>query len=396
MHLDPILPTLVGIALVMISLGLVSHVLKQPSIIGYLLAGIIVGPYVLGWVTDLDYVTRLGAFGVVLLLFFVGMEVSLPRLLSQWKIAVLGTLLQILLSVVCAWGLGLAFDWPLERSLLLGFVISLSSTAVVFKVLQDQNEMHTTVGQQATGILIAQDFAVIPMLIVVSVFGGQTPTAGEVTLQVVGGLLLFGLLAWLIRTPTVHMPFQRWLRADQELEVFVAFFLCFGLALLTGWMHLSAALGAFVAGIFISAARETSWVHERLEPFRIVFVALFFISVGMLVDLSFVWEHKLVISLFVLAAYLTNTFVNAFALRLLGQPWKTSLYAGAVLAQIGEFSFILAAVGAETGMISSFGYQITVAVIAISLLISPLWIAIARRLFSSPAASLPKPSTPSR
>ena len=155
---------------------------------------------------------------------------------------------------------------------------------------------------------------------------------------------------------------------------------CLGLSLLTGLAHLSTALGAFAAGILVTAAKETQWVHHALEPFRIIFVALFFVSVGLLVDLKFISDHLMQVLVLVIIVLIGNTLLNGMILRLLGYRWKESLYAGAILAQIGEFSFVLAAVGLANGIINDVAYQYTIATIALSLLISPFWILGARRV----------------
>ncbi len=380
MHLDPFLPLIVGASAVILLFGLILRKLKQPALIGYLLAGVLLGPNVLGLFTDINLLTRMGEFGVILLLFFVGMEISLPRLVAKWRIAVLGTLTQILISVACTYGIGMLLDWPLSRSILLGFVISLSSTAVVLKVLQDRKELDSEVGQDVTAVLLVQDLALVPMLIVVNFLGGTAPTVGEISLQLIGGLAILGLLAWLTVKRTFQLSITRFFRGDHELEVFSAFLFGFSLATLTGYIGLSAAVGAFVAGIVVTAAQETSWIHTRLEPFRVVFVALFFVSIGMLVDLNFVAQNALVIALLALAAIATNTLINGGIFRLLGLSWSHSFYAAAILSQIGEFSFVLAAVGLKAGMITVIGYQLAVAVIALTLLISPLWFSIAKRL----------------
>ena len=143
---------------------------------------------------------------------------------------------------------------------------------------------------------------------------------------------------------------------------------------------MSTALGAFVAGMLIGSARETQWVHTSLEPFRVIFVALFFVSIGMLVDLVFIKTYWLQITSLVIAVIVTNTFINAIIIRMLGDSWPDSLYSGCLLSQIGEFSFVLAAVGMQSNLISNHAYQLTVAIIAISLMLSPAWITIARRL----------------
>ena len=380
MHLDPILPTLVGALLAILLVGLILHRFKQPHVVAYLLTGIILGPHMIGLISDQHLIERLGAMGVVFLLFFIGMEVSPRKLIASWRIAVVGTTIQILLSVLCVWLLGKWLDWPLSRSILLGFVISLSSTAVVLKIMQDSGELETETGQNVLGVLLFQDMAIIPMLIVIGLMSGDVPDSQHITLQIIGGLLMLGLLAWLMMKDTVHLPLAKWLKGDHEMQIFAALIVCFGLSLITGLFGLSTALGAFVAGMLIGAARETRWVHSSLEPFRVIFVALFFVSIGMLVDLSFIKLHWLQITWLVIAVVITNTFLNAIIIRLLGDSWPDSLYSGALLSQIGEFSFVLAAVGLQAKLITSYGYQLTVAVIVLSLMLSPAWILLAKRV----------------
>ena len=170
-------------------------------------------------------------------------------------------------------------------------MISLSSTALVVSMLRQWGELETPAGSDALGILLVQDVAIVLMLITVGLLGSGAPSGAQVGLQVLGGLCVFGLVAHLVRGGGVVVPFGARLRADHELQVFAAFLLCFGCSALTGFLGLSTALGAFLAGLVVAAARETDWVHRSLEPFRVLFVALFFVSVGMLVDLTFLREH---------------------------------------------------------------------------------------------------------
>ena len=383
MHLDPILPKLVGVILAILVLGALLRLVRQPYAIGYLIAGVLLGPSVLGVIDDEASIQRLGAFGVVILLFFVGMEVSLQRLAERWKVALLGTLLQILGSLAFVGALGYFLDWPLPRIILLGFVISLSSTAIVIKLLQDWGELDTKIGQDVLAILIAQDLAIVPMLLTLQIMGGEEIGPGALALQIVGGLAFVGCLGWLVVKKEIRLPLGKALREDHELQVFTALIFCFGLALLTGFLGLSTALGAFLAGVVISTARETKWVTERMESFRVVFVALFFVSVGMLIDLEFVRQNAGVLALLLFGVLLTNTLLNAAILRGLGDRWRSGLYGGALLSQIGEFSFVLAAVGLQAQFVSTFAYQATVATIALTLMVSPFWVGIIRRLTRS-------------
>jgi CPA2 family monovalent cation:H+ antiporter-2 len=380
MHLDPALPTLVAIITVILLIGLSLQLVRQPQVIGYLLAGVAIGPFGFSLLTDADLAARLGGFGVVLLLFFVGMEVAPRQLISGWRIAVVGTLVQVALSVALVLPIGLWFDWPIERIILLGFVTSLSSTAVIIKLLQDSGELGLKVGQDVLGILLVQDLVVIPMLIVIGLLGGETPGWSVLGLQVFGSIAIVSALVWVLSRDEFHLPFGALLRSDHEIQVFAALLICLGMSLLTGMAHLSTALGAFAAGILVTAARETQWVHHALEPFRVIFVALFFVSVGILVDVTFIITHAMQVVLLVFVVLFGNTLLNGIILRFLGYRWRESLYAGAMLSQIGEFSFVLAAVGLTANIISAVAYQYTIAVIAVSLLLSPFWILAARRI----------------
>ena len=380
MHFDPIMLKLVGSLLIVMSVVMVVRALHQPHVMGYLLAGILLGPHVLALLSEQEMLARVGDIGVVLLLFFVGMETTPLKLMKNWRITFLGTAVQIggcifLISLVGWW-----LHWPLSRVLLIGFVISLSSTAVVLNYLRETHQLKAKIGQDALGILLAQDLALIPMLIVIGVMSGEKLDTGTLAVQSLGALLMLALLVWMTLSKYVHIPLGKRLRSDHELQVFFAFALCLGLALLTALFQLTSALGAFVAGMLVGGARETNWVHHRLEPFRVVFVAVFFVSIGTLVDVRFVLDNFGLVLALVIAVFFGNTVINATVLRLLGDPWRYSIYAGAHLAQIGEFSFVLAAVGVKNDLISGYGYQFAVAVIALSLLLSPAWISLIGRI----------------
>ncbi|MFT5291053.1 MAG: CPA2 family monovalent cation:H+ antiporter-2 [Planctomycetota bacterium] len=379
MHMHPLLPALVASILVVLLVGAIVRRFGQPHVIAYLLVGVVLGPAGMS-LFDGEAVALVGEFGVILLLFFVGMEVNLSRLVTGWRVSVVGTLLQIVFSIAAVAAIGLWFDWPWSRIVLVGFAISLSSTALVVTMLRQWKEMETEAGQDALGVLLVQDVALAPMLIIVGLLGGSTPSRSLLAMQLAGGIGIVLLVMTLVRKKTIRLPFGDLLRRDHELQLFGAFLLCFFFAWLTGVAGLSTALGAFVAGLVVASARETEWIHRNLEPFRVLFVAAFFVSVGMLVDLRFFSEHWQPILALVLAAFLTNTLINAGTLHALGRGWGTSVYVGALLSQIGEFSFILAAVGKDIGIMTDFGYQLVLSVIVGSLVLGPGWIAVLRPL----------------
>ncbi len=393
MHIDPALPVIVGVILAILLIGFVMRALRQPQIVGYLIAGLLIGPYGLGLLEDPDLIGRIGGIGLIVLLFFVGMEASPHSLLSRWRLAIFGVLLQVGITVAAVWLIALYLDWSWSKILILGFVISLSSTAVVLKLLKDWNELNTQTGQNVLVVLLAQDMALVPMIITVNMLGGSDVSNSELIAQLIGAILLIGIAAWVFTRDHIKLPFARKLTSDHELQVFAALLLCLSLALVSGELGLSTALGAFVAGLVVSSARETDWVHESLEPFRVVFVAAFFVSVGMLIDIEFVRNNLLHVTVLVVLIVILNTILNAAILRLLGSSWRRAGYAGALLSQIGEFSFILAALAHTEGLVPDEDYRLIVAVIAISLMLSPAWIALCKTLLGHPEGTPDRPRT---
>ncbi len=381
MHMDPAMPHIVGITLLILLVALVLKILKQPHVVAYLIAGMALGPWGLALIIDVDLINRLGAMGVVLLLFFVGMETDAKQLARNWRLAIVGTGLQVISSLGLVSVLGHFLDWPFERILLIAFVMSLSSTAVVIQLLQDKGLMTDRIGQGALSILLAQDMALIPMLIVLGMQGAGEVSGFTVIKQSIGTLLAVVLFALLVKAKQVRLPLGQWLKGDKELQVFAALGLCLGFALISGWFELSTALGAFLAGMLVGAAKETQWVHHTLEPMKVVFVALFFVSVGLLLNLNFLQQNLLLVLILVMVTLMGKTLLNSLILKGASYSWRESIVTGAMLSQIGEFSFVLTAVGFQAGMISDFGYQLALSVISITLLVSPLWIGIAERKF---------------
>lgn len=380
MHYDPILLQFTGALLVILATALLSRVLRQPHVVGYIVAGVLLGPSGFDFFKEYALVSRMGEIGVVLLLFFVGMETTPRQLAAGWRITVLGTSVQIAASVGLMLAVGTWLDWPIGRSVLMGFVISLSSTAVVLNYLRQTRRAKTKLGRDALGVLLAQDLALIPMLLVIGVLAGHDADGDVLALQGIGGVLAVALLVWMTTGRVVRLPLARVLRRDRELQVFLAFGLCLGFALLFGFFQLSSALGAFLAGMLVGAARETNWVHHRLEPFRVMFVALFFVSLGLLVDVPFMIANLWLVGGVTLAVFLVNTAINSLIFRLLGEPWPYSIFAGAHLAQVGEFSFVLAAAGAAQALIPDFTHKLVIAVIALTLVLSPAWITLVASL----------------
>lgn len=374
------LTLLLGISGLILILGLILQRIHQPYIIAYIFCGIALGPHGVALVTDYSTAELIGELGIVMLMFFIGMEISLPDFLRDWRIALFGTGMQVIFSILLMFLIGELMDWSYTRSLLMGFIISLSSSAVVIKLVEEFKAKETKVGRDVITILLTQDILIVPMIILMSIVGGSKLDTGKIFLQLVGGALLIGFLLYLLKKKALKLPFDKQLKADHELQVFGGLIFCFGLAFITSLFELSAGLGALVAGMAVHASGSTKWLHDSLHSFRVLLISIFFISVGMLIDIPFLLANWMVISLLVVGVYVSNHGINALSLRFLGNSWRDSIFGASFLAQIGEFSFILVSLGYHAEIIGTFAFQLTIIIISITIFISPFWAGITQKI----------------
>lgn len=374
MHNEPLISIFVFVMLGILVTTMVLKKLKQPYVVAYLLTGILLGPYSLKLIQDQENLARLGEIGVILLLFFAGMEVSPRKFAENWKVPSVGTMLQMLVTSLIVSVVGLALNWSFAKILLFSGVISLSSTAVVLKLLHDNGSMKTRLGQNVLGVLLVQDLAVVPMLIIIRIIGGEMPSASQIAIQIIGGVLVISIAAIMAIKKNIKLPFLSGLGRDEEMRVFAALVICFGMAALTDSLELSSALGAFVGGMIVAALEETEWVGHSLATVKTIFMALFFISIGMLIDLQLFWNHILMFISILLLIFILNTTINALIFKALRQRLEEALIGGAMLSQIGEFSFVLISMGYVSDIITYSMYQYCITLISLSLLFSPLWI----------------------
>lgn len=374
------LTTLALIVVAALGCGLLLIRFRQPVVVGYILAGAILGPSVLGLVTDREQVSLIAELGVLLLLFVIGLELDLRAFRRVYQIAVMTTVLQAVGSVAIMLLLGHVLGWSLGLAILIGFSFALSSTAVAIKILEDTGELDRGAGRITVGILIAQDLAVIPMLLIVGGLAG-----GGYSIATLFKLLLaVGVLAMTIRYLGAHeeldIPLFRRLDGNTDIAVLAAVAVCFAVAALAGLAGLSPAYGAFLAGLFFGNTSHRESMLKAALPVQNLFIAAFFLSIGLLIDFGFIWDNLLQVAILLVLVTVVKTALNVGILRLLGRPWPRAFYVGVVLAQIGEFSFVLVANGTAIGFVDDEANRLLVTVIALSLVISPLWLTIAKRL----------------
>ncbi|WP_017316274.1 cation:proton antiporter domain-containing protein [Mastigocladopsis repens] len=365
--------------------GLLAALLRQPVLLGYLIGGMVIGPAGLGLIKELIQVETLAQFGVAFLLFALGVEFSFAELKKVQAIALGGGGLQIALTIVITvlvCGATGAWAYLPAKGMFLGAILSLSSTAVVLKCLMERNETETPHGQVMLGILVVQDLALGLMLAVLPALNQPMESIG---IAVLLALLRIGLFAggavaagiWLIP------PLLRLLARTESRELFLlgVVALCLGIALLTEYMGLSIEMGAFVAGLMISEVEYADQTLTYVEPLRDIFATLFFASIGMLIDPVFLWNNLELILGLVALVFIGKFLIITPLVKLFRYPLKTALIAGLGLAQIGEFSFVLASEGQVLGLVSRRVYLLILGTTAVTLVLTPFVLRLVPILF---------------
>jgi len=354
--------------------------LRQPVVVGYLLTGMVAGPYGLRLISDPAAVELLAEVGVALLLFTIGLELSVGKLVRMRQ-AVLGAgSLQLAATVVAALGLLMARGFGARAGLFWGFLVAASSTAIVLKLLQERGELETVHGSLILGILLFQDLCVVPMMALVPALAAPGAVqAAEVLLALVKSLALVGAIL-----VGARLLFPRLLRAvvlvrSRELFVIATIFFALGTAWGASQLGLSLALGAFLAGVVLSESEYGHQVMAEILPFRDSFASLFFIAVGMLIELGFVASQGKIVSAVAVALVVGKLVTAAGAVAVLGFPLRLAALVALALAQVGEFSFVLLREGSRLGLVSNERYQLFLAAAVLTMLAAPALIAVGPR-----------------
>jgi CPA2 family monovalent cation:H+ antiporter-2 len=377
-HTDLTNIALVGLAALLC--GMVMTRLRQPAVVGYILAGILLGPTAAGLVVNQDQIRLLADLGVLMLLFMVGLELPVADFMKVWRLAITVMLGQIAGFLAIAWGISHLMGWPPGFAVLLAFAAALSSTAVAIKMIEEIGERGTDTGHLTVAVLIAQDLAVVPMMLIVGDLGGDGFSTTSAAKVILSAVLLTGLIVLFARKGRVRLPFAAQIAAHPELRPVAAIACCLAAAAIAGVAGLSAAYGAFIVGLVLGNARGTEDLSHAAKPIEGLLIMVFFLSVGLLIDLNFIWDNLGRVLSWLILVTVVKTALNIGLIRVLGRPWPQAFLAGVLLGNIGEFSFLLAAVGATAGVVPAQEAPLLIAVVALSLLISPLWLATARRL----------------
>jgi monovalent cation:H+ antiporter-2, CPA2 family len=365
--------------------GIIAGLARQPALLGYIVGGMIVGPAGLGLIKELIQVETLAQFGAAFLLFALGVEFSFSELKKVQKISLGGGGLQIVLTILVTTCISVSVGWVTtpQQGVFLGAILSLSSTAVVLKSLMESNQTATAHGQVMLGILVVQDLALGFMLAVLPALDRPPAEIGIAVAQAAVKIGLFALAATL--TGIWIIPrLLRLLASTESRELFLLGIvtLCLGIALITEKLGLSIEMGAFVAGLMISEVEYADQTLAYVEPIRDVFAALFFAAIGMLIDPLFLWDNLDLILGLVSIVFVGKFLIITPLVRLFGYPLQTALIAGLGLAQIGEFSFVLASEGRSLGLVSKRVYLLLLGTTAVTLVVTPFILRLIPSLFN--------------
>jgi len=375
MHMIPFLNDFLVILSAAIVVILVAHRIHVPVVVGFLLTGLLIGPHSLALVPNQEQVEVLAEIGVVILLFTIGLEFSLERLNQIRRTFLLGGSLQALITSLAVVGLSTLFGFSLGESIFIGFLITLSSTAIVLKLYDQRREIDAPQGKLVIGILLFQDFLIVLMIVLVPVLAGTVEASiSSVLLRLGEGIIVVGVVFVAAR---FLMP--KVLRAIVALrirEVFVlgAVVACLGFAFLTAAMDFSFALGAFLAGIIISESEYSHQVVAEMMPFRDVFNSIFFISIGMLLNLQYAAANMSIVLLLGVAILSIKALVVLAIVLMMKYPLRISVLVAVSIAQIGEFSFVLMKVGQSNGLLSDGLYQSFLASSILTMMVTPFLI----------------------
>lgn len=345
---------------------------RLPGILAFILTGMIAGPHGWGWVKEVDEVTALAEIGVVFLLFVIGMEFSLKKLASLGKTVFLGGTLQVGLTIAAVGAVLHAFGVRTESALFIGFLVCLSSTAIVLRVLQEKGLMDSAPGRVATAILIFQDIIVVPMMLVTPLLAGQSQDITMDLLKLLGKMALLLVAVFLGGRYIVPNLLRAAIKGrGNELFIIIIVVICFAAAFTTQAMGLSLALGAFFAGLVISETEHAYHATGIVQPFHELFLSFFFVSIGMLVDLQIFIDSPLTILALFAGATVLKIGAALLAVWVLRYPLRTAMHSALGLFQLGEFGFVLAIPGLKLGLLSEEHYQFFLAVAILGMATTP-------------------------
>ncbi|HEX6942579.1 MAG TPA: cation:proton antiporter [Gemmatimonadaceae bacterium] len=371
----PVLRDLVVLVAIAIPAVLLAHRLKIPTLVGFLFTGIVIGPHALGFVQDVHSVNQMAEIGSVLLLFAVGLELSLSRIVKMGRYVIQGGTIQMLGTMGIVASVAIIAGLRVNSAILWGALIALSSTAIILKIYADRGELDSSHGRVVVAILLFQDLCVVPLMVLMPLLAGTEQGALAlvraivVTAVVTGGLIVAGRFIvprFLARVTTLR---------NQEIFTLCVLAIGLGAAFLTSRFGLSLALGAFLAGLVVSESEYGLQALSDILPFRDTFSGIFFTSIGMLLNIQFFFQNALLVLAVAIGVIVLKTIAGYFVVRFVKRSARAGIIVGLGLAQVGEFSFVLASVAATHGLLAGNEYQVFLGAAIMTMLAAPFLVA---------------------
>lgn len=381
MHTPPLFNDLLIILLVSVPVAFACLRLKLPVLVGFMLTGILIGPYGLGLIKQLEAIEILAEIGVMLLLFTIGLEFSLKRLGEMKRLVLVGGGLQVSLTIAATAAIAVFFGRNLNQAIFFGFLVAMSSTAIVLTSFVERNEVDSPHGRVGIGILLFQDISIVGMMLFIPILGGEGTGGFGAIVKTLGGSLLALILIVAAAGFLIPVLLKQIGRLhNQEVFLLTVVLLFLGTSFITSQVGLSLALGAFIAGVILSDSEFSHQVTAEFLPFRDIFNSIFFVSIGLLLSVGTMIENISTVMLWVLFLGAGKFLIVWTVVQLLGFPQRVSVIAALSLAQIGEFSFVLAKAGKGGGLLPDADYQNFLAASIISMIATPFMISAAPRL----------------
>jgi CPA2 family monovalent cation:H+ antiporter-2 len=370
---------------------ILSFILKrfnQPYLIAYIIAGILLGPYVAGVFSKVEEIEVIGELGILLLMFFLGLEINIPNKRHLIVKPFIAQGMKVLLGFGFALLIGYFLDLDLKSITLIAILFFFNSTAVVTEYLKKFNLLNTGFGSTIFNILLLQDILLAPVLTLLNAWGGEEVSLINSLLPVSFCIAIFFLFKKIRNVQEIKLPklFNK-LIYDHDLQLFLGLLICMGFGLLADIVGLSSALGSFIAGVLVGKAKVFNWLEHSLASFKVFFVALFFVSIGLRIDLMYFVDHKDIVLIGTLFVLVSNSLMSALIFRLLKYDWKNSWYGGALLSQTGEFGILALTIAYKLDIIPYDLYKSGLGITCLTLLFSTIWIVVLNKIVNTPSTN---------
>jgi CPA2 family monovalent cation:H+ antiporter-2 len=373
-----------SICLLCLTLLILSFTLKrfdQPYLIAYIIAGILLGPQITGVFSNVEEIEVIGELGILLLMFFLGLEVNIPNKRHLIIKPFIAQGMKVLLGMGFALLIGYFLELDLKSITLIAILFFFNSTAVVTEYLKKFNLLNTGFGITIFNILLLQDLLLAPILTMLNVWGGEEFSLLRSILPISFCIAIFFLFKKIRNVHEIKLSiFFNRIIYDHDLQVFIGLLICMGFGLLADLAGLSSALGSFIAGVLIGKLKVFNWLEHSLASFKVFFVALFFVSIGLRLDLKYFLDHKDIVLIGTLFVLLSNSLMSAIIFRLLKYDWKNSWYGGALLSQTGEFGILALTIAYKTNIIPYDLYKSGLGITCLTLLFSTIWITVLKKV----------------